>query len=89
MVNRRKKGNGLTLALFVSLALLLLASACTQPPPDTRAADEATIRDADEQWAKTAGTNDVDATVAYYVDDATLLPPNAPMANGKQAIRAI
>ena len=90
MMNRREKGNGFKLALFGCLALLLLASACTPPPPpDTRAADEAAIRDADAQWSKTAGANDLEGTVAYYTDDATLLPPNEPIANGKQAIRAI
>ena len=31
----------------------------------------------------------MDGTVAYYVDDASLLPPNAPIANGKQAIRTM
>jgi ketosteroid isomerase-like protein len=79
----------LTLALCGCIALLLIASACNQAPPDTRAADEAAIRDADAQWSKTAGANDLDGTVAYYVDDASLLPPNAPIANGKQAIRAL
>ena len=90
MTARRLRKQGFTLALCGCLALLLIASACTPPPPpDTRAADEAAIRDADAQWAKTAGANDLDGTVAYYVDDASLLPPNAPIANGKQAIRTM
>jgi uncharacterized protein (TIGR02246 family) len=71
------------------LALLLLTSACNQAPPDTRAADESAVRDADTQWAKTAAANDLDGTVSYYTDDASLLPPNAPIATGKQAIRAV
>ena len=40
------------------------------------------------QWSKTAAANDLEGTVSYYSDDATLLPPNEPMAKGKQAIRA-
>jgi uncharacterized protein (TIGR02246 family) len=71
------------------LVLLLLASACNQTAPDTRAADESAVKDQDTQWSKTAGTNDLDGTVAYYTDDASLLPPNAPIATGKQAIRAV
>jgi ketosteroid isomerase-like protein len=68
---------------------LLIASACTQPaPPDTRAADEAAIRDAEAQWSKTAGARDVDGTVAYYTEDASVMAPNAPIASDKQAIRA-
>jgi uncharacterized protein (TIGR02246 family) len=71
------------------LALLLLTSACSQQTPtDTRAADESAIRDLDAQWSKTAAANDLEGTVSYYSDDATLLPPNAPIAIGKQAIRA-
>lgn len=77
------------LAFFSSIALILLASACNQPAPDTRAADESAIREADAQWSKTAGANDLEATVAYYTDDAALLPPNAPIATGKQAIHAV
>jgi len=71
------------------LSMLLIASACTQQLPDTRAADEATIRDLDAQWSKTASANDLDATVAFYSDDATVLPPNAPIATTKQAIRTL
>src|ERR1017187_3752878 len=89
MTTRRLKGQGFKLALWGCLALLLIASACTPPPPpDTRAADEAAIRDADAQWAKTAGANDLEGTVAYYTEDASMLAPNAPIANGKQAIHA-
>ena len=73
-----------------SVTLLLLASGCDrQQAVDTRAADESTVRDLDAQWSKTAGTKDLDATVAYYTDDAQLLPPNAPIAIGKKAIREV
>ena len=37
---------------------------------------------------KTAAANDLEGTVSYYSDDATLMPPNAPIAVGKEAIRA-
>ncbi len=89
MTTCRMKTQRFKLALCGCLALLLLASACNQAPPDTRAADEAAIRAADAQWSKTAGSGDLEGTIAYYSDDATLLPPNAPMASGKEAIRAV
>jgi uncharacterized protein (TIGR02246 family) len=77
------------LVLCGCLSVLLLASSCArQQPADLRAADEATIRALDAQWSKTAAAHDLEGTVAYYSDDATLLPPNAPMATDKQAIRA-
>src|ERR1700691_5854074 len=73
-----------------SLALLLIMAGCNQQTaPDTRAADESAVKDADAQWAKTAMTNDLDGTVSYYTDDASMLPPNAPIATGKAAIRAV
>jgi uncharacterized protein (TIGR02246 family) len=72
------------------LAPLLLLSACNQQTTaDTRAAAESAVRETDAQWSKTAGTNDLDGTVSYYSDDASILPPNAPIATGKQAIRAV
>ena len=66
-----------------------LTTACTNSPaPDTREADVRAVRDVEAAWAKDIGTKDVEKFVAYYADDATLLMPNAPALNGKQAIRA-
>ncbi|MGA7411773.1 MAG: DUF4440 domain-containing protein, partial [Bryobacteraceae bacterium] len=39
--------------------------------------------------AKAAADRDLDATISYYSDDASLLPPNAPIATGNHAIRAV
>ncbi len=78
-------GGGLALACFASM---LFAAGCGETPKDTRAADGAAIRAADAQWAKTAAAGDVDGTVSYYTDDASLLAPNAPIASDKQSIRA-
>ena len=73
---------------FVAVALLVTAS-CTPPPaPDTRAVDEAAILEADAAWSKAAEARNLDAVVSYYTDDAQVLPPNAPLAVGADAIRA-
>jgi ketosteroid isomerase-like protein len=81
---------GSKMILCVCLALLVIASACSQPTAvDTRAADATKIRDLDAQWSKSAVAHDLDATVSYYADDASVLPPNAPIATGKAAIRAV
>ena len=78
------------LARCSTLALLILFSGCNwQATPDNRAIDAAYIRDLDAQWSKTAAAHDLNGTLSYYSDDAVLLPPNAPVANTKDAIRAI
>ncbi len=77
------------LVLWSCLALILFSGGCgEQKPPDTRAADEKAIRDADAQWSKTAAARDVEGAVSYYSDDASLLAPNAPIASDKQSIHA-
>ncbi len=90
MKRRREERIRFTMFFPACIALILIASGCGQPTPkDTRSADEAAIRDLDAQWSKTAGARDLDNTVAYYSDDAYLLPPNAPLATDKQSIRAV
>ena len=48
---------------------------------------EQLLRDLDAKWAKAAATKDVDQTIAFYSDDAIVLPPNAASAVTKDAIR--
>jgi len=52
-----------------------------------RHAAEAELRALDEQWSATAARNDLDGTLAFYADDAVLLPPDAPIATDKKSIR--
>ncbi|ADV83240.1 YybH family protein [Terriglobus saanensis] len=71
------------------LAIPLATIGCHQATPsDTRASDEQKLRALDGQWSRTAGTHDVDAAVAFYADDAMLLPPDEPIVASKAAIRA-
>jgi uncharacterized protein (TIGR02246 family) len=82
-----EKIDGAAWAFRGCFTLLLMTPACTKTTlPDTRAADEAAIRELDAQWPKAALANDLEATVSYYTDDAYLLPPNEPMAIGKKVI---
>lgn len=84
---RRTQNSIRAAAGLAGLALVFIASGCGSTPKDTRAADETTIRALDTQWAKSAAAKDLDATVGYYSDDASLLAPNSPIANDKQSIR--
>jgi uncharacterized protein (TIGR02246 family) len=77
--------------LISSLVLIGLALACQQPPPpsppDTRAADERAVREADAAWSKAAAAKDVEAYLSFFAEDALVLPPNAPMLTGKESMR--
>jgi|KBSSwiStaDraftv2_1062776.scaffolds.fasta_scaffold123325_3 ketosteroid isomerase-like protein len=82
----------ISVALF--LLIVSLSTACqTQSAPatstDTRAADEASLKATENEWSKAAGTKDVEKTVAFYGDDAVVLPPNSPVLTGKVSIRAM
>lgn len=72
-------------AFTFCLGLLLLAG-CSQAAPDTREAEEKTLRELDAQWSKAAGTKDLDATLAFYADDAVVMPGDGPIASTKQEI---
>jgi len=50
---------------------------------------ERLLRDLDAQRAKAATAKDVEQTIAYYSDDAIVLPPNATSAATKEAVRNV
>jgi uncharacterized protein (TIGR02246 family) len=52
------------------------------------AADVAGIRTTDSSFAAAMNAGDVDALVAVYARDASLLPPNLPPQKGRTAIRS-
>src|SRR5512133_1157923 len=70
----------LTLILGLAATAVCLAG-------DTKA--EQALRDADDAWSKAAASKDLDKTVSYYSVDASVLPPNAPIATTKEAIKKV
>lgn len=77
---------------FVDFGIAILMTAYnsvqqSQAAGGMRAADEAAIRKADADWVKAAQTGRVDDRVAFYSDDAVVLPPNDKAANSKDSIR--
>jgi uncharacterized protein (TIGR02246 family) len=81
------------LILVVVCAVGMIASGCEEEHlrqiPDTRAADEAAIRAASQEWSNAASSRDLEKAVSFYADDATYNPPGAPLAAGKDAIRKV
>ena len=56
-------------------------------PPDTRAADEATLRTLIRDWSASAQAKDAAKFVSVYADDAVVMLANEPDINGLPAIR--
>ena len=50
---------------------------------------EQALRDSDDAWSKAAARKDLEKTIAYYSNDAIVLPPNAPIATTKDAIKKL
>jgi hypothetical protein len=69
---------------ILALAVLLLASSITFAKDAS--ADEQAKRALDTAWSHAAETEDLDKTVSFYADDASILPPNMPIAAGENAI---
>ena len=73
-------------ALVTSMSAM--GAACTGAPAIDAAAEERAIRALDERWAPAVAKSDVEAAVALYSPDATLLWQDAPAVKGPEAIRA-
>ena len=75
-----------SLLLFV---VFLVAVGCSSPTvqPDL-AAEEAAIRETNSAWSETADPLNLDQMMSFFTDDAIVLSPDAPVAVGKDAIRA-
>jgi uncharacterized protein (TIGR02246 family) len=74
------------LAFFVSSCGQKVQAPAAPTPPDHRAADAASIRALDADWAKAASAKNPAAITSFYAENAVLLPPGGQMASGRQAI---
>ena len=71
--------------LFLALPLLLVITACGQV---SAPADPSAIKVGAEAWQAALNAKNIDGLVALYTEDARLMPPNAEMTTGHEAIRA-
>jgi ketosteroid isomerase-like protein len=75
-------------SLCVSLCFVLLGcDSVSLQPASTKAADEAAVRQTDDNWSKAAQSKKVDDWMAFYADDAIVLPPNEKKIDNKEGIR--
>lgn len=70
----------------VSISQSSTANASSEDASSVQPA-ERTLRDLDAQWSKAAAAKDLEQTVAYYSEDAIVLPPNTASATTREAIR--
>src|SRR5215469_3939406 len=70
--------------LFTVLILAVMTSVIARAKSGSSAPDA--IRNADAQWAAAAAAKDVDKSASFCGSDAAILVPNAPAAEGKDAI---
>jgi ketosteroid isomerase-like protein len=78
-------------AANICLLSLLACAPNTPPAPvasDTRAADEAAVREISAKRMKAIAARDFDAIESYYADDGWQLPNNGPIARTPEERRA-
>ncbi len=71
---------------LIALTLMIALVACNQNSIDTKAEGEKVMQTSRE-WSKVAATGDIEKTLSYWADDATVLSPGQPALTGKKAIR--
>ena len=69
-----------------TLAVLACALTACKPQPISPA-DEQAIKDFDAAYAAALSAGNLDAVMAMYASDASVMPPGMPIANGTGAIR--
>ena len=72
---------------LLTLALTLLAATVIQSVAQSK--EENKIRQDDVKWSHAAESKDLNTFVSFYADDASTLPFNASIAQGKEQIRQL
>src|SRR5688572_7661278 len=77
-----------TLRSTIVPACLALVAACATTPRVDRVTEEQRIRELIQQAGQVAQARDAAALAAFYAEDAVFMGENAPIARGREAIRA-
>jgi uncharacterized protein (TIGR02246 family) len=76
-----------THALLFLLALALALLSCAQPEKMDVAAVRQTIEAGNAKFVEAFNRGDAAGVAALYTDDATLLPPNSEMVQGREGVQ--
>ena len=76
------------------IVLGLVVASCTQapapaPPKADMTAITAQVDSMNKAFVAAVAARDTDAMLNFYADDAHILPPNAPRADGREAVRQV
>ena len=75
--------------LALALGALLMSGCASQAPaPVDTTADQTALKEITATWFKSYNAGDADTAAGLYAEDAVLMPPHAPVARGRAAIRA-
>lgn len=66
-----------------AIALSILLAGCASMPEASRDA----LMKRDREWAAAATRGEVEGILVFWTEDATVVPPSAPVIHGKAAIR--
>lgn len=72
--------------LVAAASAVLLSSLAT--PVAAQSQDEQAIRSLIQQWVKLVAAKNANAVADMYTPDGAVMPPNAPLAEGREAIAA-
>jgi len=75
----------------VQLCAMILVAAlasCQDKRADVKA-EGTKLMQVSRDWSQVASTGDIERTLSYWADDATILSPGQPALKGKQAIRGM
>jgi len=71
---------------YLSLFAVIIVTGC-QFKANSNSSDVETIRKIDNQWANAVRTKDLNKVLDIYASDAIEMPPNEPVAIGREAIK--
>jgi uncharacterized protein (TIGR02246 family) len=87
MFQRRDKEEEEMIGMDMLSVAVLLAAASAAPAKVDVAAERVALFRTDKAWSEAAASKDVEKTLAFWTDDASVFPPGQPAAVGKDAIR--
>jgi ketosteroid isomerase-like protein len=72
--------------ILLAVPIALVGSFASAAGPGLEAERAALVR-LDKAWAQAAAARDIEKTLSFWADDATVFPPGQPAVVGKEALR--